>query len=218
MCWTAIAGLAGSLIAASSAKKAANTQAAASRRQEEQAREIYDLQDAHFAPYREGGQNALNAYNFEMGLGDAPAGYGGFQATPGYDFRMSEGQRALDGSAAMNGDLFSGSTLKAVQGYGQNTATAEYGNYMNRLSGLAGSGQAAAAQTATAAGNMGMVQNQAIGAGTNAQAAGYIGVGNALNAGIGNAIGAYQYQQVTNPGGGYNVGGPNSLFGGNSWG
>jgi hypothetical protein len=74
-----------------------------------------------------------------------------FNVDPGYLFRLQEGQKALDRSAAASGNLFSGGTLKASQRYNQDFASNEYGNAYNRyqnnrqtrynmLSGVAGLG------------------------------------------------------------------------------
>jgi hypothetical protein len=81
---------------------------------------------------------------------------------PGYGFRMSEGMKALDRSAASRGGLLSGATLKGAQRYGQDLASQEYQNAFNRyqtnranqlnpLQSLAGQGQT----TATALGQQG---------------------------------------------------------------
>lgn len=219
MCFTAIAGLAGGLLAKSSADKATDAQVSASNAQLRQNREIYDEQTALFQPIYEQGMNALAAYNSEVMGTAAPDGYTKFGAEtdPNYGFAMSEGMSALDGSAAMNGGLYSGATMKAAQQFGQNTAMGFRDNHLNRLSGLAGSGQAAAGQQATAAGNMGTANNQAYAGIGNAQAAGAIATGNAWQNTIGNALGAYQYQQATGGSNGITIGGSNSLFGGSSW-
>lgn len=77
-----------------------------------------------------------------------------FQQDPGYAFRMAEGQKALERSAAAKGGLQSGGTLKALTRYSQDAASQEYGNAYNRfnadrdrrfgrLSTLAGMGQGA---------------------------------------------------------------------------
>lgn len=68
------------------------------------------------------------------------------KATPGYQFRFDEGQKAVESSAAAQGGLNSGKTLKALTQYGQNYATGIYGDHMNRLAGLAGIGQTATTQ------------------------------------------------------------------------
>ena len=50
-----------------------------------------------------------------------------FNADPGYAFRLSEGQKALERQAAARGGLISGSALKAAQRYGQDMGTQDYG-------------------------------------------------------------------------------------------
>ena len=55
-----------------------------------------------------------------------------FQQDPGYAFRMSEGLKALDRTAAARGGLISGGALKAASRYGQDMASQEYQNAFNR--------------------------------------------------------------------------------------
>ena len=136
---------------------------------------------------------------------------GGFKATPGYDFRKSEGQSAIDNSAASRGGLFSGATLKAQQTFGDNIASAEYGNYINRLSGMAGSGQAAAGNQANAGSNYAAGAGNAFAGIGNAQSAGAIGVGNALQGGLNTGLGIWKYQQAQ-------AAGQNALGGGGGFG
>ena len=53
---------------------------------------------------------------------------------PGYQFRLAEGLRALEGSAAQRGTLRSGATLQALMDYGQDAASQEYEKaYRRRL-------------------------------------------------------------------------------------
>lgn len=123
-----------------------------------------------------------------------------FESDPGYQFRLREGQKAIERSAAARGGLNSGATLKALQGYGQDLASQEYQNaynrfnadqanrygryqdYMNRISSLAGLGQT----TATNLGNMGMNLGSNL-----AQ----------TQIGLGNAIGAANIAQADRVGG-----------------
>lgn len=56
-----------------------------------------------------------------------------YQADPGYGFRMSEGMKALERSAAARGGLMSGGTGKALQRFGQDLASQEYQNAYNRF-------------------------------------------------------------------------------------
>jgi len=51
---------------------------------------------------------------------------------PGFQFRLDQGRKALEASAAGRGVLRSGGTLKDILGYGQNFASQEYGNVYNR--------------------------------------------------------------------------------------
>lgn len=53
-------------------------------------------------------------------------------AQQAYKFRTAEGQRAMQNSAAARGTLLSGSFAKALQNYGQEAASQEYGNAYNR--------------------------------------------------------------------------------------
>ena len=136
-----------------------------------------------------------------------PFGMEDFEADPGYQFRMDEGMRGVEGGAAARGGLLSGAALKAIQKYGQGLASQEYGNaynrytsnqtnQYNRLMGLVGAGQGSASQTANAAGQFGQAQaNNLIGAG-NAAAAGTMGQANALVGGINQGFNNYQQNEL----------------------
>jgi len=54
------------------------------------------------------------------------------QNDPGYQFRLAQGQKALEASAAARGGLLTGGTSKAINDYAQNSASNEYGNVYNR--------------------------------------------------------------------------------------
>lgn len=56
----------------------------------------------------------------------------GIYADPSYQFRLSEGQKALERSAAARGTLLSGGTAKAITGWAQNFASQEYQNIWGR--------------------------------------------------------------------------------------
>jgi hypothetical protein len=55
------------------------------------------------------------------------------EADPGYAFRLEEGQKAIDRSAAAKGGLQSGAALKAAAEYGQSMGSQEYQNAYNRF-------------------------------------------------------------------------------------
>lgn len=57
----------------------------------------------------------------------------GFQTSPGYQFALEEGQKALERSRAAKGILNTGGTGRELTRYGQGMANQEYGNYLNQL-------------------------------------------------------------------------------------
>ena len=122
-----------------------------------------------------------------------------FQKDPGYDFRLQEGQRALERSAAARGNLFSGATGTALTRYGQDYGSNEFKNaynrwntdrdkLFNRLSGIAGTGQTSAQEIGQWGMNTGQNVGNAYATGIQnagaARASGYTGVANAANAGL----------------------------------
>lgn len=187
----------------------------ASRRQADAADRASGAEQAQFqqtredqAPWRAAGVTALGQltqgtaaggdFNRDFTLGD-------FTRDPGYDFRLHEGQRALDASAAARGGALSGGAVRAATRYGQDYASGEYSNAynrfnadrtqrFNRLSSVAGIGQTAtrdvANQGAQVAANVG---SNIVGAG-NAAAAGLVGGANAVNGGA-QTLGNWTMQQ-----------------------
>jgi hypothetical protein len=109
---------------------------------------------------------------------------------------LSEGQKALDRSAAARGGLISGGALKAAQRYGQDMGSQEYMNAFNRyqternaqlnpLQSLAGVGQTTSQQLGQfGAANAANVGNYLTG-GAAANAAGQVGAANAFTGGVG---------------------------------
>jgi hypothetical protein len=163
-------------------------------------------QDVVLRPGQSVGQQTGNPIQFKPFEG-AASGFGSlvkdfsaadFQKDPGYEFRLAEGQKALDRSAAAKGNLFSGGTLKANDRYNQGFASNEYGNAFNRfntnkmnrynmLSNMAGMGQVSAGQTAQLGANTAtQVGNNQMYAG-NARASGYANWGNSINNALGGA-------------------------------
>jgi hypothetical protein len=185
----AAAALIGGRQSAKAAQSAADTSAAASDRAAELQREQFERQVELQAPFREAGVRALP--ELEAASRYTPFGMNQFQADPGYAFRLSEGQKALDRQAAARGGLISGGALKAAQRYGQEMGSQEYTNAFNRyqtersarlnpLQSLAGVGQtsvnqlgAAGAQFANTMGNIGLNQANVMGNAQMARASAY---------------------------------------------
>ncbi|WP_439684867.1 DNA transfer protein p32 [Cupriavidus oxalaticus] len=124
-----------------------------------------------------------------------------FEADPGYQFRLGEGQKQIESSAAARGGLLSGAAAKALTKYNQNFASNEFqnaynrfntnqGNTFNRLASLAGVGQTATNQLQAAGQNYANNAGQAAIYGGTQRASGYAGQANALSAGLGGVASA----------------------------
>jgi hypothetical protein len=139
--------------------------------------------------------------------------YQGFQATPGFQFALDQGNNSINALAGARGGLNSGRTLQDLSTFNMGMANQEYGNFLNRLTGMSGQGFAAAGAQANAATNAAQGTSNALAGIGNAQAAGAIGQGNAWTGALNNLTALNQYQRGVNG----NTGG-GGLFGGNSWG
>ena len=126
--------------------RAYDRQAAAMEEANKFQREAYDESKSRFNPYIEAGNKSFNDLvgmtNSYKDFSEADGPYKGhsgvftmkdFKTDHGYNFRMSEGQKAIDRSAASRGMSQSGATLKALARFGQNTASQEYNNAYNRF-------------------------------------------------------------------------------------
>jgi hypothetical protein len=185
-----------SLIGAAAAKKAGRVRAEAAERTAELQAQQFQETRADLAPWRTIGAQALGQYADMLGVPRtagaevaAAPDRSAFFESPGYQFRLGEGIRAVERSAAARGSLQSGAAMKAVQRYGEGLAGQEYGNYMAQLGGLAGAGQQAVTQTgvfgAQAAGARGAAGERA-GA---ARASGYLGAAGQYQQGIADVAG-----------------------------
>jgi hypothetical protein len=192
---TAIAGTAvvSGYVASKNADKAAEAQQDASQQASNTELQMFNKNAALTAPWRKAGEKALGTLEEKV-----YAGPGEFTKSPGYDFRFSEGTKAVDRSAAARGGLNSGRTMKALTKFGQDYATNEYDNFLNRyyqsltpLQSLSGVGQTTATNTAQMGANVAsnVAQNQED-AGT-ARATGYINQGNAWTSAAQTGLDAY---------------------------
>jgi hypothetical protein len=150
----AVAGavVAGGISAGTSAMQKGASQAGQSGANAAQ-QQALDQARADLAPYTKTGQNALMVAGDLSGANGpdaATAAMGNFTTSPGYQFRMDQGMRAVDASAAASGLLRSGAALKAQQTFGEGLAGSEFDNYYNRLYKLSALGENAATGTANA--------------------------------------------------------------------
>lgn len=131
---------------------------------------------SRYAPYAQTGRTANRMIQDVLG-GD----YSSFYESPDYQFRLEEGQRALDRGAASRGMLLSGAQLRDTQRFGQGLASTEYGNWYNRLVGQQGLGaNVAGAQAAIDQNTAAGVADTQIG-GAGARASGYMADANIKN-------------------------------------
>jgi hypothetical protein len=123
------------------------------------------------------------------------------QATPGYQWDVSQGQNAILNNASAMGGVNSGATLKALSDYTSNQANNTYQQYLGNLFNMSGTGANAALGVAGIGTNVGAnIGSNMIGAG-NALAAGQIGSANAISGGIGGLYNQYLMSQALNGGG-----------------
>lgn len=214
-----VAALGGAAIQANAAQNAASTQAAALEQSQAIQQGMFNTIQSNEAPYIEAGGQAQKQLNYLLGIGDstaqpgAPGGFGSLnqpftadtfkQFSPAYQFNLQQGgQGVLNQDSGAQG-AESGSALKDLMSFNQNFANNSFANaftqyqtqqnnVFNRLSGIAGLGsQAGSAGTTGAPQFASSIGNTASNIGT-AQAAGQIGVANAISGGlqgIGNAYG-----------------------------
>jgi hypothetical protein len=206
MPWIIGAALVGSAAIGSAASSSA------SRTQERAAREGTAAQERMFnrqvelqEPFRQAGVNALPELIAASRY--TPFSMDQFQQDPGYAFRLREGLKALDRSAAARGGLLSGNQLRGVTQFGQDLASQEYTNAFNRyqaeraarlnpLQSLTGMGQTTAQNLAGQAGQFGQAQAANAAAMGNIRASGYINTANALTNALGQGVNYYQNQQM----------------------
>ncbi len=141
-----IAGVVAGASQSSAARKGRMASESRTRGAQAYQKEIYGGAKDRFAPYIKAGK-----YGIE-GARDLLKDPSSITKTPGYQFRLGEGRRTREQSAAARGSLFSGSTMEELIRYGQNFASEEYQNEFSRRMQLAGTG----IQANTVVSNVGM--------------------------------------------------------------
>jgi len=202
---------------ADAASDAAKLQAAGQAAALEELKRQFDLSRADQMPWLTAGKDSLAQLSALMAPGGALTrkfGAADFEADPGYQFQLAEGEQAANRAAAARGGFNSGRTLKELMRYGQGLANTTYqdaynryntdqSNLYNRLAGIAGTGQTAATTLGDAGANYAANVGNTLTVGASAQAAsriaganartsGYMGAANAITGGINN----YQQSQL----------------------
>ena len=142
---------------------------------------MFERQVALQEPWRQAGMGALSDLRSLLSNPQS------IEESPAYQFRVGEGQKALERNLSARGNMLSGSALKELTRYGQGMASDEYQNQFNRLASLAGIGQAATNTMTGATGAFGSRLGAAEESLGNIKASSYLGAAG----GISNAIGNY---------------------------
>jgi len=185
---TAAVGAGASIYAAN---KAAGAQRDASRAAINQQNSEYEQSRSDLAPWRTTGGSALDQIAKLYGLdtvdangnvvkGSGKADFSSFSTSPDFQFNLGQGQDAINRSAAARGGLLSGAAVKAGETYATGLANQTFGDYVSRLSGVAGAGQAATNATQAAGTNMANANSNSLMAAGNARASAYGDMGQTI--------------------------------------
>ena len=180
---TALLGMYSSNKAAGAASDAAASSASATLASTEKNIEfqkwLWGEQTELQQPYMDMGEGAIPQY---QDLLNQPID---ITQDPSYQFRLNEGQKAYENSASAKGMSLSGAQAKALNRYGSNFASQEYGAAFNRrqtsldnLYRMIAGGQSAASMTAQTGTSMGNQVSGAINTGGQALSNMYTNQGN----------------------------------------
>lgn len=160
-------------------ERAANAASAEERRQ-------FDLTRQDQLPFLQAGYDAIRRQQAALN-GD----WSGFQATPDYAFTRDQSLQALErGAAARGGFMGGGADADRLQ-LANGLAAQQFGNYWNRLAGMAGQGQGSAQQLGQlGAGMAGNIGNNLMNA-AQARASSYANTANAWGNVANQAVGAF---------------------------
>jgi len=126
------------------AKEAAEIQARSATEAMGTLERFYGQAGEQLAPYQAAGTQGLEALTQGVLGGEFQTDVPEFQydpfefdfeADPGYQFRLQQGEQAIERSAAARGGALGGGTLKGLQEYGQGLASQEYGQAYQRARG-----------------------------------------------------------------------------------
>lgn len=172
-----------SLIQGGSALWAGQQGVDAANKATDELRRQFDIGQANTKPWLEAGKNALGAQQDLMGLGaNGPeAQLSSLMNSPGYQFRLNTGRRNLEAGFGRSGGMGSGKAMTGMEQYGQDYASNEYGNRLNQLAGVSGTGQVQANQNMNTGMNYAGEMGNASLAGAQARQSGILGAGSALS-------------------------------------
>jgi hypothetical protein len=218
------AALLGAGIEAGAASSAANTQASALQNAQNLQYQMFEQTQQNEAPYIQAGAGAESNLNYLLGIGTNPGtappgvsgGFGSLNApfnaqtfqsmSPAYQFQLQQGRQGVLNQDASQQGAESGAAMKDLISFNQGFANTSFNNAFNqyqtqqqntfnRLAGIAGLGQQAGSPSGTGATSFAQTIGNTAGQIGTAQAAGQIGVANAVSGGIQGAAGSYNMTQ-----------------------
>lgn len=189
------------------ASKAADAQKDAANAASGTQMAMFNKMQKNLQPYMDLGTQATGMMTNKLGDYTAPVvmDQAALEKTPGYQFNLTQGLKATQNSAAARGLGSSGAALKGAANFATgladntyqnqfNNAVTNQTNSYNRLMGVLGVGQNAAAGVGNAGIQTGnSIAQNTIGAG-NAQAGAYMSMGNAVSGAANNIGGYYAYK------------------------
>lgn len=204
------AALIGGVASTVSANKAAGAAKSAANSSIQEQNNEYNQTRNDQAPWRTTGASALDQIAKLYGLdtvdangntvkGTGKADFSSFSTSPDFQFNLGQGQDAINRSAAARGGLLSGAAVKAGETYATGLANQTFGDYVSRLSGVAGAGQAATNATQAAGTNMANQNSGAIMAAGNARASAYGSIGQTVGNSVNGLASNYLLYKYLNP-------------------
>lgn len=203
------AGVLGAGATAYGASQAADAQREAAAAATAQQKAQYDQTRKDLLPFMQAGTGATNQLTAALPSLTTPFSMTqeALEATPGYQFNLSQGLKATQNSAAARGLGLSGAALKGAATYATGLADSTYTNQFNmdqtnktnaynKLLGVSQLGSNAAAQVGSyGQQTANQIGNNLTGAG-NAQAGAYMATGNAVAGGANSLANYYMQNQL----------------------
>lgn len=133
----------GAAVQADAAVRSAQIQADASDRASQRVLDQYNQTRDDLSVYRDVGKRGIESYMRESNVPqevyapiDVPdfslqAQSEGFEESPGYQYMLDQGQKAIQNSASARGNLHSGETQLELMRHAQGLANQDYWNYVN---------------------------------------------------------------------------------------
>lgn len=146
----------------------------------QQVNQSLDRGIGYLEPYKQGGPEARQlqlAYSGALGPEAQAQAFEAYRNSPGVDFMVGEGERAITRNAAAMGGSQGGNVMRELMKYGTGVAMQDFGNQFDRLGGLSMQAQQAATGQAGMEGQRANIQTNLGTTGANMQMQGGLSMG-----------------------------------------